>query len=125
MYTRKSAWLVALFMASACGGGGSTPTTPAPAPGGNANSINIAIDGDAYRPGGSATYVPGAATVPVGTIVNWDNKDQTAHTVTALNGSFNASLGGGGSFSRQFTAAGTFDYRCTLHPTMQGSVTVR
>lgn len=123
MKVKMSAGLVAVMLAGACGGG-STPTNPAP-PVGNAPSVSVAIDGDAYRPGGSAAFVPGSVTVAVGTLVNWQNRDQTDHNVTAKNGSFSGTLNGGGNFSRAFPTRGTVEYRCTIHPSMEGTIIVQ
>jgi len=47
------------------------------------------------------------------------------HTVTADNGSFNATLASGKSFSYKFTKAGTYTYKCTLHPSMKATIIVQ
>ena len=120
----RFAWLVAVTCAAASCGGGSQPTQPAPAAG-SGLAATVSIDGDAYRPGGSAVFAPGVITVQSGTVVTWSNKDQTLHNATAVNGSFAGNVEGGGQFSRQFSAVGTFEYRCTIHPSMTGSVVVR
>jgi plastocyanin len=121
-------WILALGMAAGCGGGGgSNPMEPSGGGGGGNNlTATVAIDGDAYRPGGSANFAPAAITVQAGTLVTWTNNDQTAHTATENNGQFNSgSIGGGGTFSRQFNTVGSFEYHCTLHANMSGTVTVR
>lgn len=71
------------------------------------------------------TFVPGTTTVPVGTRVTWSNDDQVKHTVTASNGAFSGFVSQGASFSRTFSAAGTFTYFCAIHPNMKGSVVVQ
>jgi plastocyanin len=72
-----------------------------------------------------SSFTPTNITVAVGGTVTWTNHDVTAHTSTSTNGGWNASLAPGGVFSRAFPTAGTFDYRCTIHPTMSGTITVK
>ncbi len=64
-------------------------------------------------------------TVAAGTTVVWTNEDNMAHTVTAADKSFDSgTLDPGAGFSYTFTKAGSFDYICSLHPSMKGRVTV-
>jgi plastocyanin len=54
------------------------------------------------------------------------NNDSTAHTVTSNTGVFNSgTLGPGQSFSFTFQNAGTFQYHCSFHAGMVGSVVVQ
>jgi plastocyanin len=62
----------------------------------------------------------------VGTTVTWRNTDSTSHTSTSNATGWNSGIiAPGGQFSFAFQAAGTFPYRCTIHPGMVGSVVVR
>ncbi len=67
--------------------------------------------------------------VAKGTTVTWTNQDPASHTVTADDGSFDSGLATplkqGATFSHTFTEAGTFAFHCQIHPSMQGTVTVR
>ncbi len=73
----------------------------------------------------SASFQPDSLTVPAGTTVTWINRDIVRHTVTSTEGLFDSGrLGSGESFTYTFEEPGTFDYYCTIHPTMQGTVTV-
>ena len=66
-----------------------------------------------------------AITVKAGTTVKWTNNDNTAHTVTADDNSFDSgNIPAGGSYSRTFNTAGTINYHCKLHSGMTGKVTV-
>lgn len=57
--------------------------------------------------------------------VVWENKDSTAHTVVADDGSFESgSLVEGQQFEKVFGKAGTYDYHCGIHPSMTGKVIV-
>lgn len=81
---------------------------------------------------GSSVSISGLAfsnptlTVKIGTAVTWTNNDTTTHTVTSTTGSELGSspLAPGGTYSHTFTAAGTYNYHCTFHPTMTGTVIV-
>src|SRR6185437_1460351 len=53
------------------------------------------------------------------------NETLGPHTVTSTTELFNSGrLDGGTSYSLKFANPGTFDYYCTVHPTMKGVVTV-
>jgi plastocyanin len=70
-------------------------------------------------------FQPATLTVPVGTIVTWTNLDSTPHTATAGNGAFDSgNLDQNESFSFQFTEPGTYDYGCSYHPNMVGTIVV-
>src|SRR3989304_5289142 len=57
--------------------------------------------------------------------VRWVNNGSVAHTVPADRGAFNSRpLAPGDTFSFAFTAAGTIDYHCEIHPTMKGQVAI-
>ncbi len=63
--------------------------------------------------------------IPVGTTVTWSNDGGVIHTTTAADGSWDSGiLSSGDSFSYTFEEAGTFEYVCTLHPTMIGTIVV-
>jgi len=70
-------------------------------------------------------FSPATITVPVGTTVTWTNKDSVAHTVTSRNGTFDSgTLHQGDTFQFTFNSPGTYDYYCTIHPSMTGRVIV-
>ncbi len=70
-------------------------------------------------------FEPKTLDVQVGDTVRWTNADSAAHTVSAEEYVFESgSLAGGTSFSFTFKAAGTFGYRCDIHPSMTGYVIV-
>jgi plastocyanin len=97
----------------------STPTASvsvtAPAASASGNQVNI--DGFAF--------VPATLTVSAGTTVTWTNKDEEPHTVAASDGSFHSpGMGTGATFSHTFPTAGKFDYVCSIHPMMHGTVVV-
>jgi plastocyanin len=70
-------------------------------------------------------FTPPDLTVPVGSTVRWLNDDGEGHTVSTLDGSFESGiLTVGSEFAHTFSAPGTFEYFCAIHPEMQGTVTV-
>jgi plastocyanin len=71
------------------------------------------------------TFNPGTVTVPVGTKIEWENKDDIPHTVVETTGKFHsAALDTEDKFGFTFAQAGTFEYFCGLHPRMVGKVVV-
>lgn len=71
-------------------------------------------------------FSPTSLTINIGDSVKWTNSDAATHTVTADAGGFTSTLGpSGGTFTFQFTGAGTFAYHCNIHPSMTGSIVVR
>jgi plastocyanin len=74
----------------------------------------------------SFAFTPATLTVSVGTTITWTNKDGVAHTVTSDDLTLNSGLmETGGIYSHQFNTAGTFNYHCTVHPTMLAKVIVQ
>ena len=54
------------------------------------------------------------------------NNDAITHTATSDTGVWDSgNLGPGASFSKTFQNAGTFTYKCTIHPGMVGTVNVQ
>jgi plastocyanin len=93
-------------------GGAPTGTAPAPAAGDQVSIDNFA-------------FAPATLTIKVGGTVTWTNRDEEPHTVAANDGSFRSpGMGTGATFSRTFPTAGTFDYVCSIHPMMHGTVVV-
>jgi LPXTG-motif cell wall-anchored protein len=70
-------------------------------------------------------FSPKSVAISVGDTVTWKNTDEVAHSATAEDGSFDTgTFGNGNSRSETFDTAGTFQYICTPHPFMKGTVTV-
>jgi plastocyanin len=94
--------------------GGNGPPSEAPPPAGpNAVSIN------------NFAFAPTTLTVPVGSKVTWTNHDEEPHTVAASDGSFHSpGLGTNATYSYTFPTAGSYDYICSIHPSMHGTVVV-
>jgi plastocyanin len=132
-------WLVLLvaclalgLVVAGCGGdddegdGGSADTQeqqPAPeaeggGAGGGAGATEVSME--------SITFKPEQVTVKTGDTVTWVNNDTVGHDVTGddFKSGPPGAMENGDTFEHTFDAAGTFDYVCTVHPGMKGSVTV-
>lgn len=92
----------------------SASATDSPAPqGGTAVSIS------------DFKFNPATLTVPVGTTVTWTNQDAEPHTVAAKDGSFHSpGMDSHGTYSFTFATPGSYDYICSIHPFMAGTVVV-
>jgi plastocyanin len=78
-------------------------------------------------------YAPDTITVVIGvnSTVVWSNGDTVAHTVTSTNIPAGATafsspmIAAGGTYTQMFTVAGTYQYHCTIHSWMTGTVIVK
>ncbi|WP_454788954.1 cupredoxin domain-containing protein [Mycolicibacterium lutetiense] len=70
-------------------------------------------------------FAPAMLTVHRGDTVTWTNHDAEPHTVAAEDGSFRSpGMGADATFSFTFTNPGSYDYICSIHPVMHGTVVV-
>lgn len=121
-------FLVLIVLLSGCAGPSTTPaptaqpttTQPAPtqtltaSPTLTAQPVAVEIKGFAF--------VPATVTIAIGTTVVWTQEDSgVSHTVTGT-GFDSGPLSQGETFSHTFDQAGTFNYGCSIHPTMTGTI---
>jgi hypothetical protein len=114
------------------GGGTTTPppgggTTPPPPPGGSPApvpaTVIVNLSNMQYKDAktGSTT-----TTIKAGDSVQWKNIDSMDHTTTSDTGLWDTPLAQGASWTRKFTAAGSFPYSCMKHKsTMKGTIVVQ
>lgn len=69
-------------------------------------------------------FNPQTLTIKVGTTVTWTNEDSALHTVTAEGIFDSGALSKGESWAYTFEEIGTYDYMCTFHPYMEGTIIV-
>ncbi|CPR13411.1 copper binding proteins, plastocyanin/azurin family protein [Mycobacterium bohemicum DSM 44277] len=92
---------------------------PAPATGSPAAATGDQVSIDNFA------FAPATLTVKAGATVTWTNRDEEPHTVAASDGSFHSpGMGTGATYSHTFPTAGKFDYVCSIHPMMHGTVVV-
>jgi plastocyanin len=71
-------------------------------------------------------FSPRDATISAGTTVTWLNEDKAPHDATSDDGAWATEvMDDGESQSLPFNEAGVFDYHCSIHPYMEGTLTVR
>ena len=70
-------------------------------------------------------FAPQRVTVKAGTTVTWINDDDIPHTVASSAKLFKSNaLDTKDKFSFTFTTAGAYEYFCSLHPHMTGTIVV-
>lgn len=70
-------------------------------------------------------FTPSSITVTKGSTVKWTNKDDMTHTVTSDNALFDSGDKNlNETFTHLFDSLGVFNYHCTTHSGMNGSVVV-
>jgi plastocyanin len=91
---------------------GAVPSSP-PTPGAIVHMKNFA-------------FGPASVTILAGQSVRFLEDDDSPHTITATDMSFDSgNLNKGGNWERTFTTAGTYTYYCAYHPYMKGTVIVK
>ncbi len=103
----------------ACSSGASTSgtTTGGTTTGGTApSSVTVSLE--------NISFNPAQVDVAVGGTVTFMNNDSVQHNVAGDTWS-SGPLDPGKSFSQTFPTAGSFPIRCTIHPSMTGTVNVK
>ena len=76
----------------------------------------VAIDGFDFK--------PAALAVRTGDVVEWRNADPVPHTATARGAFDSGEIAPGKTWRFTASAKGSFDYICSFHPTMKGTLIV-
>ena len=120
---------VAIASLFGCGGSGSNSTSPPPS---GVNTPPPANNGVSVI---NNAFTPASKTVAVGAAVTWawnsctgdiyNGQTCVSHNVVFDDGA-TSGLQDQGTYSRTFSAAGTYPYHCAVHgPAMSGSITVQ
>ncbi len=108
---------------------GASSATPAPAPTEEADGIGQVTPGEAPVQTVSIQNFSfgGATTVSPGEQITVSNVDSAPHTMTANDGSFDTGILNSGSTATLTmpTTPGTYQFFCSLHPSMVSTITVQ
>ena len=114
--------------ASGSGSGGSTPPTEPPvnAGGGGSGSCSVvSATGEVAGTIEGNAFAPNPVALTAGQTVTFTNQDSVSHTVTLDDGTCDTGqITGGASAGLTFSAAGSYPFHCTIHPSMTGTITV-
>jgi plastocyanin len=88
-----------------------------------ASTGSAAVTAEITMPG--KLFAPNDLDVLAGTTVTWRNTDSSTHTVTEDEDVFDSGhIRPGGEFTTTFARTGRFEFHCTIHRFMRGSVSV-
>jgi plastocyanin len=105
------------------GGGGAKAPAPAKKKGAGAASAQVTMK--------NIQFNPASVTVKKGGTVTWTNDDSANHDVTKTGGAgpkFSSGTGNlkkGDTYKQTLKTAGQVKYVCTVHPGMEGTITVK
>lgn len=94
--------LLSIFLAIGCTGEGKT--------------VDVKIENSSFN--------PDSITISSGDTIKWTNMDSGTHTVVGTDFS-SGDLSSGKSYEHKFTKAGTYNYYCSIDPSMKGVITVK
>lgn len=94
--------LFTIFLAVGCTGKGKT--------------VDVKIQNSAFD--------PGSITISSGDTVKWTNMGPDTHTVVGPDFS-SGNISSGKSYGHKFTKTGTYNYHCSIDPSMTGVVIVK
>ena len=112
--------IFAIVLSSCAAGapaGGTSPTS-APSSNGGSNGTQVTISVFAFS--------PATLTIKVGTEVTWTNLDSVEHGVvsSSRNELTSPLIPQNGTYSHVFNTPGTYEYHCSIHLTMLGTIIV-
>ena len=113
----------------ACGGGSTnSPASSSSAPAVSVGTAGVSLGTAAMKISatGQLTFDPVMQTAHVGDIIQWTNTGSVEHTITfdAQPSLSDPALQPGATWEVKFTTAGTYQYHCSIHPTMVGTIVV-
>ena len=123
--------LLAVTLVILAGCGGSSGTTGSGSTGGSSGSGSTGGSTGGSSASEAAVTIqnfafsPDSVTVNVGGTVTWTNKDSATHNVEGDGGISSGDMANGDTYSKTFDTAGTYSYKCAIHPSMTGEVVVK
>lgn len=113
---------VFIFIGNGCNLYGGTQSNPYGAPANQKQTQGLPVESNSVNIQ-NFSFSPSVLTVKKGATVTWTNNDSAPHQIKS--DAFNSdSLGNGQSFSFTFNSIGSFDYICSVHPSMTAKVVV-
>ena len=109
--------LVAVAGCGNSGNSGSTDGTGTSTGGATPTGTSVTIKDFAFS--------PASVDVKVGESVTWKNEDSATHNVEGDGGISSGDLANGQTYTKTFDTAGTYAYKCAIHPNMTGTVVVK
>jgi plastocyanin len=111
---------------AACGGSTASSNSSPPSVSVGTAAVSLGTAAVMISATGQLTFDPAMQTAHVGDIIQWTNTGSVAHTITfdtapALS---DPSLQPGATWEVKFTTAGTYQYHCTIHSGMVGTIVV-
>jgi plastocyanin len=94
------------------------PAMPAPDPAPAPTAVAINIVGSS----GTAAFAPNPLEVSIGHAVVWTNNDATIHEIVLGDGTMVGTIAPGQSSAPVTLSAAAVTYRCTVHPSMTGTI---
>jgi len=74
-------------------------------------------------------FTPSQITIAKGGTVTWTNNDSVTHTVvddlSNVGGPSSGDIAPGQTYSFTFNKTGSFQYHCSIHPSMRGTIVVK
>jgi plastocyanin len=108
--------IASLLLLAGCAGTPSTPPAATGAAPAGSSAVSVSLKGMAI--------VPSDINVAAGGTVTFTNEDSVDHDIAG--DSWDSGLmAPGATFSQVFATAGTFQIKCTIHPSMTGTVNVK
>lgn len=100
------------------------PPTPAPepAPSPDPEPVPVALTITIVGSFGSTAFTPNPIQASVGDLIVWTNSDQRSHRIVLDDGTVIGDIAPGASSTPVPLISPTATYRCTIHPTMVGSI---
>jgi plastocyanin len=112
-----------------CGSGNTGPTNAGGVCNGTAAVSGLGTPAVTINATDDLVFVPASSTATVGSVIEFKNTGSVMHTVTFQDNNdgclTDSSLNPGSTWDVKFTAAGTYNFHCTVHsPNMKGEITV-
>jgi plastocyanin len=112
----------------------SSNTSPSPTSNSQPKSSNNSASSNSQPATGTIdiknmAFTPSQITVAKGGTVTWTNNDSVTHTVvddlSNVGGPNSGDIAPGASYSFTFTKTGSYQYHCSIHPSMRGTIVVK